>query len=246
MRRGDASLTVQLANKPAELAQVFQPLFPELDNMLPVESNLFVSFEWIGQKNYLGEKISRNRQRTRGANFTSADSIVMFQRKDKQRQVVLIEWKYTESYGGSFLQVSKSGTDRTDIYRHLFEGEDCPIRKDVLPCFEALFYEPFYQFMRQQFLTQEMEKARELGTDIVSLLHIAPAHNSDFRRVTSPSLRGLGESATEVWAKLVKPPGRFMSVSTEQLFGNLSVEQLPEMRTWLAYIAARYAWVRDT
>ncbi len=234
------------ADQPTALARVFQPVFPELDHMLPVEDGLFVSFEWIGQRNYLGEKISRNGQRTRGANFTSADSIVMFQRRDRKRQVVLIEWKYTESYGGSFLKFSNSGTDRTGIYRHLFDGEDCPIRKDVLPCFDALFYEPFYQFMRQQFLAWEMEKARELGADIVSLLHIAPAHNSDFRRVTSPCLRCLGESAIDVWAKLVKPIGRFMSVSSEQLFGSLSAQQLPEMRNWLAYITARYAWVRET
>lgn len=234
------------ADQPAALARVFQPFFPELDHMLPVEDGLYVSFEWIGQQNYLGEKISRNGQRTRGANFTSADSIVMFQRTDEQRQAVLIEWKYTESYGGSFLKFSKSGTDRTDIYRHLFEGKDCPIRRDVLPCFDALFYEPFYQFMRQQFLAHEMEKVRELGANIVSLLHIASVHNTDFRRITSPCLRSLGESATEVWAKLVKPTDRFMSVSTEQLFGNLSTEQLPEMRAWLAYIAARYTWVRET
>jgi hypothetical protein len=233
------------ADQPAALAQFFQPLFPELDHMLPVEDGQYVSFEWIGQQNYLRERISKNGQRTRGANFTSADAIVMFQRKDGKRQAVLIEWKYTESYGGSFLRFSNSGTDRTGIYRHLFDGADCPTRKDVLPCFDALLYEPFYQFMRQQFLAREMEKARESGADIVSLLHIAPTHNSDFRKITSPSLRSLGESATEVWAKLVKPTGRFMSVSTEQLSGNLSTEQLPEMRIWLEYIAARYAWVRE-
>ncbi len=234
------------ANQPAALAQVLQLLFPQLEHMIPVEDGLLVSFEWIGQRNYLGEKISKNGQRTRGANFTSADSIVMFQRKDGKRQVVLIEWKYTESYGGSFFRFSTSGTDRTGIYRHLFDRADCPIRKDVLPCFDALFYEPFYQLMRQQFLVQEMERAREMGADIVSLLHIAPAHNSDFRTVTSPCLRSLGESATEVWAKLMKPAGRFLSANTEHLFGSLSAEQLPEMRTWLAYIHARYAWVRET
>lgn len=234
------------AKRPAALAKVLQPLFPELDNMLPVEGDLFVSFEWIGQENYLGEKKSRNGQRTRGANFTSADSIVMFERKDKKRQVVLIEWKYTESYGGTYLKFSKSGTDRTEIYRHLFKDTNCPIKKDVLPDFDALFYEPFYQFMRQQFLAQQMEMAHESNADIVTLLHIAPAHNVDFRRVTSPRLKYLGDSVTSVWAKLVKPEERFISASTEQLFGNLSAEQLPEMRTWLAYIAARYAWVRET
>jgi hypothetical protein len=231
------------ANKPCALAQVLSSVFPEIEKMLPIESGRYVSFEWIGQENYLGEKISRNGQRTRGANYTSADAIVMFERKDKKRQIVLIEWKYTESYGKTFLKYADSGTDRTGIYRHLFDSADCPINKDILPSFDSLFYEPFYQFMRQQFLVREMEKAHEMGADIVSLLHIAPAHNGDFRKVTSPELEKLGESATGVWKKLVKPAGRFISVSTEQLFSNLSSKQLPETKTWVEYIQARYAWV---
>jgi hypothetical protein len=233
-----------LAGKPGALAQVLRPVFPEIKQMLPVESGKYISFEWIGAKNYLGEKISRNGQRSRGANCTSADAIVMFEGKDKKRQVLLIEWKYTESYGHTFLKTAKSGTDRTEIYRHLFDGPDCPINKDLLPGFEALFYEPFYQFMRQQFLAHEMEKAHELGADIVSVLHIAPAHNHDFRRVTSPALENLGESATGVWKSLVKTDGRFISVATEQLFGKISGEQMPEMKQWMEYIHERYAWVQ--
>jgi hypothetical protein len=233
------------ADRPNELAQVFRLVYPEIEKMLPVENGRYVSFEWIGQENYLGERVSRSGQRSRGANCTSADSIVMFERKDKKRQVVLIEWKYTESYGGTFLKIADSGTDRTEIYMHLFEKADCPINKDLLPSFDSLFYEPFYQFMRQQFLASEMEKAHELGADVVSVLHIAPAHNDDFRKVTSPELEKLGESATSIWKKLVKNEGRFISVNIEKLFGNLSEAQLPEMKSWVEYIHARYQWVRE-
>lgn len=234
------------ADKPEAVAKVFVSIFPELEKMLPVESGKYVSFEWIGKENYLGERIHGNGQRSRGANFTSADSIVMFERKDGKRQVVLIEWKYTESYGGTSLKISKNGTDRTTIYRHLFESADCPINKDKLPGFDSLFYEPFYQLMRQQFLASKMEKAHEMGADIVSLLHIAPMRNADFRRVTSPELVKLGESATSIWKKLVKTEGRFISVSTEQLFGNLSAAKFPEMKSWLEYIHMRYTWVFET
>ena len=227
------------------MAQVFRLIYPEIEKILTVESGRYVSFEWIGQENYLGEKISRNGGRSRGALFTSADSIVMFERQDKKRQVVLIEWKYTESYGGNFIKYSASGTDRTAIYRPLFEKTDCPINKELLPGFDSLFYEPFYQFMRQQFLANEMEKAHEMGANVVSVLHIAPAHNHDFRKVTSPELEKLGEFATSIWNKLVKTEGRFISVSTEKLFGHLSAAQLPAIRTWLEYVHARYQWVRE-
>lgn len=232
------------ADKPKALADLLRPIFSSLREMLPIEDGYYVSFEWIGQKNYLGEKISRNGQRTRGANFTSADAIVMFERTDGKRQIVLIEWKYTESYGRTFLKIAKSGTDRTVIYKPLFNRDDCPFNKAMLSDFDSLFYEPFYQLMRQQFLAHEMEKAQELGADVVSVLHIAPLHNTDFHKVTSVRLEGIGQTAMDVWKKPTCHTERFSSVSTEQLFGNVSVEQMPEMRTWLEYIGRRYSWLR--
>jgi len=231
------------ADKPAALAQVLRPVFPEIKVMLPVESGKHVSFEWIGAENYLGEKVPRSGRRARGANCTSADAVVLFEREDNRRQAVIIEWKYTESYGGNFLKFSKHGTNRMDIYRRLFESEDCPIQKDALPDFDALFYEPFYQLMRQQFLAHEMEKAHELGADIVSVLHIAPAHNTDFQKITSPALEKTGETATGAWKKLARPGDRFTSIHTEDLFGASSLQHLPEIKPWLDYIQARYPWV---
>lgn len=230
------------ADKPRALANVLCSVFPTIREMLPIENGQYVAFEWIGQENYLSEKISRNGRRTRGANFTSADAVVMFERTDGKRQIVLIEWKYTESYGGASLRIAKSGTDRTSIYKPLFRREDCPINKNLLPNFDALFYEPFYQLMRQQLLAHEMERAQELGANTVCILHIAPARNTDFRKVTSPKLEPLGETAMDIWKKLVQPYGKFTSVSTEQLFGNLSTEQLPTMQAWLDYIGMRYVW----
>lgn len=233
------------ADQPETLAHLLRPIYPQLEHMLLVEDGKLVSFEWIGALNYLGEKITRNGKRSRGANFTSADAIVMFERTDKKRQIVLIEWKYTESYGGTDLKFAKSGTDRTKIYQRFFDDLDCPIRKELLPSFDSLFFEPFYQFMRQQFLAHEMEKAHEIGADIVSLLHIAPDHNMDFKKVTSPALKHLGSSSTEIWGKLVKEEGRFRSVSTEEMFGKLVKEQLPGMKEWLNYIQERYRWIKD-
>ena len=233
------------ADKPEVLAKVLELVFPNIKIMLPIESTQYVSFEWIGQENYLGEKVSRNGKRTRGANCTSADAAVMFERMDGKRQIVLIEWKYTESYGGSSLKIAKSGTDRTEIYEPLFLRNDSTLNKFLLVSFDSLFFEPFYQFMRQQYLAYEMEKAHEMGADIVSVLHIAPAHNHDFQKITSPELKKLGESAVDVWKELVKSDKRFISVSIESLFGNLSEEQFPEIKTWVDYIHDRYRWLSD-
>lgn len=238
-----ANFLFPFADKPQALAALLKPIFPDLHEMLPIEDGLYVAFEWIGQENYLHEKAPRNGQRTRGANCTSADAAVRFRRADGREQISLIEWKYTESYNRMSLEVAASGQSRVEIYRWLFEQPDCPINKTRLPGFEALFFEPFYQFMRQQLLAYETEKVHELGADIVSLLHISPAHNLDFRTITSPRLESRGLSATDVWKTLVTLPGRFISISTESLFGQLDLSCYPELLEWQTYIQARYTWM---
>lgn len=232
------------SDKPDALAELLRPVFPTIQQVLPMETaEQFISFEWIGAENYLGEKVPRNGKRTRGANFTSTDGAVMFQHQNGKKQIVLIEWKYTESYGGTSLKISKNGTDRTKIYAHLYEKENCPLYKTKLSNFGDLFYEPFYQLMRQQFLTHEMEKARELGAKKVSVLHIAPACNRDFQKVTSPSLKKLGATVMDVWNQLVRNEDKFTSISVEKLFGGFPVEQFPALKEWWKYSKQRYSWL---
>jgi hypothetical protein len=99
--------------------------------------------------------------------------------------------------------------------------------------------------MRQQFLAYQMEKARELEAERVSLLHISPAHNRDFCKVTSPSLEELGTTATGVWGRLVKQKDRFLAVHTEDLFRRFPIEQHPDLQTWWNYISERYRWIHE-
>ena len=231
--------------QPEALARLLRPIFPTINKMLPIEDDKFVTFEYIGETNYLGERIPKSGKRSRGAHCTSADAAVMFENHEKQRQIVLIEWKYTESYGGTPLAIAKSGTDRTHIYQHLFDDETCPLNKSLIPTFSTLFFEPFYQFMRQQFLAHKMEQAQEQEAAVVSVLHIAPDHNTDFRKVTSPELISLGTSATGVWQKLLKNPDRFFSVKTEDIFSQHALTDDPDMQVWWRYICTRYPWVHE-
>ena len=235
------------SSRPDALAELLRPVFPTIKRILPMEKpEVHVSFEWIGQENYLEEKVPKHGRRTRGANCTSADAAVKFEREDGQTQIALIEWKYTESYGGESLRIAKSGTDRTQIYAHLYERSDCPIDKSRFQEFGDLFFEPFYQFMRQQFLASEMERAKELDASVVSVLHLAPAHNSDFQRVTAPRLRHIGTVATAVWRQLVREPDRFRSASIEDLFSRLPVSRFPDLTEWWRYIRERYSWINGT
>lgn len=230
-------------DKPAALAALLRPIFPDLQEMLPIEDGQYVAFEWIGQDDYLGERKYRKVKRTRGANYTSPDAAVMFQRVDGHRQIVLIEWKYTETYYSTPFRIAPSGRDRTKIYEHLYLADDCPLSKELIPSFDSLFYEPFYQFMRQQFLAHQMEKAKELGANRVVLLHLSPAQNKAFKRVTSPTLQSIVGSATEVWQQLVKKPDSFIAAHTETVFNQFQIDQFPELSGWWQYIGTRYNWV---
>ena len=233
------------ADKPKALRTFLSPIFPSIQSIMPMEGDgQFVSFEWIGLANYLGEKVRPNSRRTRGANFTSADAAVMFRRRDGTRQIVLIEWKYTESYSRTWLGISKGGTDRRGIYRHLYDSPECPLEKTKVPEFGDLFYEPFYQFLRQQLLAHEMERAKELECDLVTVLHVAPACNRDFHKVTSPGLQPMGNSSIGVWRGLVRPSDRFLSVSTETLFGEFLDDIHPELADWGQYIRERHPWLQ--
>lgn len=237
-----------LAGEPDALKSLLEPVFGPIDEVLPVNgSGLLVDFEVIGEKNYLGEK-GVEKGRTRGANFTSADAAVKFRRADGAVVISLIEWKYTESYAPTDMRIKRTvrsdgsviETDRREVYRHLWEREDCPIARGT--DYDAVFCEPFYQFMRQQMLAKEMERAREDGADEVHLLHISPAANLDFRRVTSPTLASLGDSATSVWSKLTSDSGRFHAVDTEMLFREVLRSALIGDRA-SRYLLQRYGWV---
>jgi hypothetical protein len=229
------------ADKPDALATLLQPALPSIGHMLPMdEPGRFVEFEWIGQENYLGEIVRGNRPRTRGANYTSADAAVRFEDTAGHIRMALIEWKYTESYSRSSKAVGSSGQRRLAIYRPFFDAADSPIVSTRLRDYRDLFYEPFYQMMRQQLLAHEMEKAHELDAETVTVIQVHPAQNLDLNRVTSPGLESLGATAHAVWKSVLHYPGRFIEVYTEDLFMRFPVSQHPELGRWYAYMADRY------
>ncbi|MDP2857748.1 MAG: hypothetical protein Q8P50_07200, partial [Bacillota bacterium] len=234
------------ASQPDALVTLLKPIYPDIVEAMPLEEDgCYVAFEWIGQRNYLNEMVRGKSKRTRGANFTSADAAARFRQKDGRIRTVLIEWKYTESYGGKDFAKDSSGPTRIAIYKPLYQKPGCPINQSKIGQFEDLFCEPFYQLMRQQFLAHEMELAKELDADRVSLLHLAPDANLDFKKVTSPSLqlKYPGKAATEVWADLVLEPDSFASRSVEGLFRPFPIARYPALRGWWDYIKERYPWV---
>jgi len=232
-------------DKPELLKKALHGLGYDVKEVLPIFEKSgerpYVAFEWIGEQNYLGERkgggVAKNRMR--GEYFTSADFIVRFVRTDGKIQIVLGEWKYTESYKGEYLQFSSSGADRVAIYRNAINAPNSHITLPSIVSVEVLFYEPFYQMMRLHLLASAMQGAREMDADVVTVLYVSPIANSDFEYcVRFTPLAKITNSVFKAWHALIKP-GMFHSVYTEQ-FLSILMNCAPNM-TWASYMDIRYA-----
>lgn len=236
-----------MVNNERLLLRVFKKVYPEIKAPLQMvigdvtggEDYSYLSFEWIGLKDYLGETIRKIGKRTRGANYTSADFAFRFLRADNKIQIVIGEWKYTEYYNRDDKGKNHS---RIRNYRDAFNRIPGIFKNNNAELYRGLFYEPFYQLMRLQLLAQEMEVNHEMGADIVTVLHISPMANSEFRRnVTSPYLSKLFPKAEvmDIWRQIVADE-RFLSVSVEDLLSFIVESKDCADSTWVEYLQARY------
>ena len=201
-----------------------------------------MAFEWIGVRDYLGETKRKGSERTRGANFTSSDFIFRFRRKDGKIQIVLGEWKYTEEYR----RLDKGIEVRKQNYYLAFHRYGGVFKRCGEDLYNALFFDPVYQLMRLQLLAQEMELSREMDAHVVSVLHVCPKANKEFReRVTSPLLERnyRGKGVLEIWKEFV-PEDKFMSISVEDLLHTIRQHAGTADERWINYLKTRYAWDR--
>ncbi|RWK85301.1 MAG: hypothetical protein EOR52_27735 [Mesorhizobium sp.] len=233
-----------LATRPDILAKLVQAVIGgDLPEMQVVENGpdgkpWFVGFEWIGRKDYLNEW-PRAGLPKRGANVTSADAVLRF-RQDSRVETLLVEWKYTEVYGKP--PEPEREAERLRRYQNIAFRPSGPLRSDAGLKLTDLFWEPFYQLVRQQMLAGRMQAAQEDGAERVRVLHIAPAGNQRLTRVTSPALRPLGDNAFNVYSSLLEYHDDFISRSTESLFSPL-IADAPKGDAWADYIRDRYTFL---
>jgi hypothetical protein len=226
-----------LSTRPELLAEVIgRALGRSGLRMLPVEGGShFVGFEWIGAKDYLCEW-PKDGLATRGAQVTSADAVVRFE-DDGRIETLLIEWKYTESYGSP--PDPKSEKKRIARYQGKAFAPDGPIRADLGLELTDLFWEPVYQMARQQMLAFQMQRAREDGAERVSVLHVSPHGNLAIHAITAPALKGRGsDDVFEAFRGILVRPEDFTSVALEDAFGSTLMEHRAE--PWAAYLLDCY------
>lgn len=231
-------------HRPDALADLLRPYFADLVSMIPIEGGNFIAFEWIGDCNYLGEVPKLGADRHRGAGNTSIDAAMMYQAADGRRVMLLVETKYSESYGVSYKRFRSDGTDRVACYRAFYEAGNSPIDITVVPKIEMMLYEPFYQLLRQQLLATQIVEMGIPDVDRVVVVHVYASRNHELTIVTSPALRQFGRNVYEVWRHLLVDPSAFAPLPVENLFKSAPVAAVPELEPWAMYMKSRYSFLR--
>lgn len=233
-----------LAQQPDALARLIgHALRIEPPTMLPMETDAagtlwYVAFEWIGERDYLNEA-KPGAGRTRGANVTSADAAVKFLYRGRV-EILLIEWKYTESYGTP-LDPAGNAT-RVTRYKDITFAPAGPVLADTGLKLEDFFWEPFYQLLRQQMLACQMQAHCEADARRVRVLHISPSGNRALHKVTAPELRRFGTDAFATFKSILTHPEALVGYTIEALFRPLLVAEDPGTRAWADYLHERYAF----
>jgi hypothetical protein len=236
-------------NKPIELNSFLKKIGYDSIEVLPFyldepfdEKNPhYICFEWIGEDNYLKEKIIKGSKRTRGKYFTSADFAIRYKNSSDRMCVILGEWKYTEDNKKESLRYSEKQTDRyLDIYKSSLEEfkEQFNLYDGVKN--EDLFYDPFDQLMRLSLLAMHMEKRHEMEAQHASILLISPNINGEYNKVFySPQLMGLQKGVPQIWSDFIGN-NKFKHIYTEDLFN--SINAIIPQNDWTNYLNLRYKW----
>lgn len=172
---------------------------PEAETLVEIEDGSTVAFEWVGLTDHLGER--RGRAAERGRFTTSADAILIAQRRDGGRTAVVVEWKFTESYDTPVPFRGAGGTDRREVYRARYEALSSPFR--ARPSIDAFLHEPHYQMLRLVLLADAMVGAREFDIDRAVVVHAVPVGNDALLGTVPEGLRAYGATVPEVWGSLI-------------------------------------------
>ncbi|MFZ6036885.1 MAG: PGN_0703 family putative restriction endonuclease [Bacteroidota bacterium] len=225
-----------LRNDKVGALKLLQNLNPEFAEVCPDFEDGYIGFEVVSKHSYLGE-VAEGKEQTRGANCTSVDAMMTGILKNSKKVQVLIEWKYTEFYPKSDKSEGSSGATRKNRYDTLIDDKDSPIKRTV--SVDNLYYEPFYQIMRQTLLAWKMtkNKANELNADDWLHFDVIPENNLNLRyQVPAPDLIQTG--IEEAWKSQLKSPEKYNIITPQKLLKPIIFEA--KYRSLVNYLNYRY------
>lgn len=186
----------------------------DVGEVVEIERGRFLTFEYIGPTDYFSESLGR--PRVRGARCTSVDAAFQHVAPDGVLELVLVEWKYTESYPTSPRRDPVRDAIRLRRYSSDLRDLSGPVDLSNVHV-DDLLVEPVYQLVRQQLLAWRLEHDPAVAAQRVRVLHVRPAENLAYQASVPAHLRWLGDTVDEVWGRLLRTPDRFTSLDSAVL-----------------------------
>lgn len=210
----------------------------------------YISFEVISKEDHLNEADKITGKLSRGEYCTSVDALIIGIR-DKKRIMLVIEWKYTESYDdtdkskedGNHPKGSMgSGNTRLKWYSSLILNS----KQIVRPLTDNLrgsvyFFEPFYQLMRQTLWAEQMILHKDteiLKADDYIHVHVIPSANHDLLDKVYPSS---GKRMEETWRSCIIDQNKYRIITPEDLLAGIKSKNYEK---FIDYLQNRY-WNSD-
>ena len=214
-------------------------------------------FEYIGDKNYLKEPGGRGSMRT------SADVAVEWFDAANSRNLLLLEYKFTErEFGRCGGATSRGNRDKSRCRRaseiisapgkmcYLVEPKgrpywdialapDGPLNAGVLASeSHCPFRYDFYQLMRNQFLAHQIESDPGSGFDSVTFGVVYHRDNEHLLRMGHPF--GGERNPLTAWRSLLREPKRFIWFTVQELLEAVDAKLPSRLAHWRAFLRARY------
>lgn len=184
--RKDKSMTHEIAKSITGRTDISEMLRLECD-----KNPQYISFEVVSAADHLNEKCS-----SRGKYCTSIDAAMLALLNDGTKLLIMIEWKYTESYARNDksveldpnkpMQPEARGIERLKRYSDLITKskflKSCsdyslsPYRNSIY------FQEPYYQLMRQTLWAEQMinnKSSENIKADSFVHIHVVPSQNKE-------------------------------------------------------------------
>jgi len=246
---------------------IFFPLRQHLDilkvwlsrHFRDVENVVDLDFEYIGPKN----KNYFNELGGRGQNRTSSDLSITWQDKEEKKNMLLLEFKFTERDFGECSQEGNPYPERclslgkdmeNDIYSHktkcyrtevkrpywdMILSGDSPFRRELLTTESYCpFRYDFYQLMRNQLLAHCIQSDSQLDFNRVEFGVIYHADNKDLMRMSRPF--GGERNPLKAWPELLNNQNTFHVFTVQEFLNTIEPNLQGELASWRSYVKQRY------
>lgn len=218
-----------IRNDKDAVLSIVQQVIPEIVDVLPITTDkhlpAYIQFESVSDVDHLNEVNT-----TRGANCTSLDALILGKHKDGWNILFPIEWKYVEAYGNEYLG---SNDTRRSRYDNLINQS-----KQLIPTEKnTVYYEPFYQLMRQTLWAEQMvlnKNDETIKADDYIHLHIIPKYNNELLH-KNYSKNNLGME--ETWKSCLENNNKYLIIDPCKLLSNLDNVKYSNL---LKYLKERY------